>query len=158
MCPSRDHSCSHFVHVAAHGTEIRCESVGSTTARKWPRECTSDGVITIGAHRLRRRCRSMIAMDGRGSEKDRHDASKREGKEDRKQEGREKERESVNREEAPANRRRIARRMEILRHERWRTEDFINVRERKDPPDWKTKDTRRSESTPTPCTSPSLFV
>lgn len=59
-----------FSLCSAHGTEIRCESVGS--ARKWPQEYTSDGVITIGAHRLRRQCRSMIAMDGHESEEDKH--------------------------------------------------------------------------------------
>jgi len=44
---------------------------------------------------------------------------------------RERERENVKQRETLVNRRRIARRMEILQPERWRTEDFINVRRRK---------------------------
>lgn len=101
---SRSHS--RFVHVAVHGTEIQCESVGSAPARKWPRECTSDGVITIRAHRLRRQCRSMIAMDGRAGERRTRCewVNGRERKmEGEREEKRERERESVNRREAKKN-------------------------------------------------------
>jgi len=71
----------------------------------------------------------MIAKDGHECERDRQ-ASKQKRKRGKRRE-RERERENVKQRETLVNRRRIARRMEILQPERWRTEDFINVRRRK---------------------------
>lgn len=66
--------------------------------------------------------------------------SKWKEKEDREQKRRiEKERKRQS-ERSPGESKKNSQRMEILQHERWRTEDFINVRRRKDR-DWKTKDT-----------------
>lgn len=89
----------------------------------------------------------MIAMDDEGSERMRDGERKRERQRTC----------QLRREAAPADRRRIAQRMEILRHE-VETEDFINVRGRKDP-DWKTKGTH-SEVNRRLCRVlyPSLFV
>lgn len=71
-------------------------------ARKWPRECTSGGVITIGAHRLRRRCRSMIAMDGSERKIDTMQVSKeRKGKEEEENKREERKREKASIGEKP---------------------------------------------------------
>lgn len=66
--------------------------------------------------------------------------------------GKEGERKRQSPRDALADRRRIARRMEILRHERWRQKTLLTSEEKKGTPDWKTKDIH-SESTPTPRTS-----
>lgn len=80
----------------------------------------------------------MIAMRVRKTNMMR--VSKWERKEDREQKRRiERERKHQS-ERSPGESKKNSQRMEILQHERWRTEDFINVRRRKGR-DWKTKDT-----------------